>query len=203
VTLIDAATRAKLVGLYSAPERFYHGMAHVEALLGLATAHSAALADREAVEAAIWFHDAIYDSRRSDNELLSAALAREHLQGVCDGVRLDRIAAMIEATATHVPPDFNAPGARSDAVLFLDMDLAILGAPPATFDAYERATRKEYGWVDEAAWTLGRSRVLRGFLDRERIFRSAVFHDRYERQARANIAMSLVRLAGAGQGEAS
>lgn len=201
MTLVDAAMRQKLVGLYSAPDRFYHGMAHVEALLGLAAEHRAALADHEAVEAAIWFHDAIYDSRRSDNELLSAALAREHLQGVCDPVRLERIVRMIEATASHVPPDFDTPGARSDAVLFLDMDLAILGAPPAAFDAYERATRTEYGWVDDVAWARGRARVLRNFLDRDRIFRSAVFRDRYERQARANIATSLARLAGQGPDE--
>lgn len=203
MTLIDAATRKKLVGRYSAPDRFYHGMAHVEALLGLAAAHVAALADREAVDAAIWFHDAIYDSRRSDNELLSAALAREHLHSLCEPVRLERITGMIEATATHVPPDLDTSGARSDAVLFLDMDLAILGAPPAAFDAYERATRMEYGWVDEAAWARGRSRVLRGFLDRDRIFRSAIFHDGYERQARGNIAASLARLAGDDQGEPS
>jgi len=201
VTLIDAATQRKLAGLYGAPERFYHGMAHVEALLRLADAHAAALADREAVEAAIWFHDAIYDSRRSDNERLSAALARDHLQGVCDPVRLERIVRMIEATAAHVPPELDEPGARGDAMLFLDMDLAILGAPSALFDAYEQATRQEYAWVDEATWTLGRSRVLRGFLDRDRIFRTATFHDRYEAQARANITASLARLAGAGRGE--
>ncbi|QCI69521.1 hypothetical protein E8M01_31295 [Phreatobacter stygius] len=191
-----------LAGLYGAPDRFYRGMAHVKALLGLAEAHCAALADREAVEAAIWFHDAIYDSRRTDNEAKSADLARDRLKGACDPLRLDRIASMITATATHVPPDFAEPAARADAMLFLDMDLAILGAPPAVFDAYEQATRKEYGWVDDATWVLGRSRVLRGFLERARIFRTAAFHQAYEQQARANIALSLRRLAGGGQGDA-
>ena len=120
--------RNELSALYRAPDRHYHGLAHIEALLALAQEYRAALSDPDAVEAAIWFHDAIYDSRRSDNETRSAALALEKLAGRTDPERLARIAKMIEATATHTLPDLGDKAAGRDAALFLDMDLSILGA---------------------------------------------------------------------------
>ena len=163
-------------------------------MLGLLDDHRAELADPDAVEAAIWFHDAIYDSHGKDNEAQSAVLAADRLKGRTDETRLARIVAMIEATATHEVPDFEDAAARRDAALFLDMDLAILGAPAAAFDAYEAAVRREYGWVSEADWRAGRAAVLRGFLDRPRIFHSDTFAARYEAPARANMERSLITL---------
>src|SRR5690606_36175629 len=122
-----------------------------------------------AVEAAIWFHDAIYDSRRSDNETRSAALAADRLSSRASPARLSRIAAMIEATATHTLPDLGDEAASRDAAFFLDMDLSVLGAPRDAFDSYEAAVRREYAWVDDEAWTAGRAAVLRKFLARPRI----------------------------------
>ena len=86
--------------------------------------------DPEAVEAAIWFHDAIYDSKAKDNEAQSAALAEKKLAGRADPDRLRRILAMIIATATHELPRFDDAHSIRDAALFLDMDLSILGAAP-------------------------------------------------------------------------
>ncbi|MCV3241297.1 hypothetical protein [Mesorhizobium sp. ZC-5] len=195
MTLIDKATRAKLSALYRAPDRHYHGLSHIEALLALCDRHRAALKDAEAVEAAIWFHDAIYDSTRKDNELKSAELAITQLSGKVEPERLHRIANMIEATATHQVPDFADEAARRDAALFLDMDLSILGAPAAEFDAYEQAVRLEYGWVEEQAWRAGRAAVLKKFLTRPHIFHTEIFRGSLEQQARENIARSIARLA--------
>jgi predicted metal-dependent HD superfamily phosphohydrolase len=72
--LIGETLRAELARAYQAPDRHYHDLRHIEALLSLARNHRAALDDHEAVEAAIWFHDAVYDARRSDNEEESAKL---------------------------------------------------------------------------------------------------------------------------------
>ena len=191
--LIDEATKLFLRPLYAAADRHYHGLSHIKALLGLAAEHRAMLADPEAVEAAIWFHDAIYDSRAADNEARSAALARERLSGRTDPARVKRIAAMIEATATHALPDLPEQY-RADAALFLDMDLSILGAPPEAFDAYEAAVRQEYAWVPEPAWRQGRAAVLRRFLQREAIFHTETFRLRFEAPARGNIARSLKTL---------
>ena len=195
-SLIDEALKSELAALYSAEDRHYHGLAHIEAMLALAEEYRGLLDDPEAVEAAIWFHDAIYDSRAKDNEAKSAELAEKRLAGRIDPRRLARIAAMINATATHELPPFRDEDALNDAALLLDMDLAILGAEPAIFDAYEKAVRLEYGWVEEPMWRAGRSAVLKTFLARPRIFHTAEFQKRFEAQARHNIQRSLAALEG-------
>lgn len=192
--LIDPSLKQEISALYSAAGRHYHGVAHIEAILALAHEYRHSLADPEAVEAAIWFHDAVYDSQAKDNESKSAALARKKLAGRIDAARLDRIVAMIEATATHQLPAFANPGAIRDAAIFLDMDLAVLGAPPEVFDKYEHAVRQEYAWVPEQAWIAGRSDVLKSFLSRTSVFHTPEFRDRFEEKARQNMERSLAAL---------
>src|SRR5579872_6892248 len=53
---------AELVARYSRPERHYHTLTHIAAMLELLPDTPPALA------LAVWFHDAIYDSRAADNE---------------------------------------------------------------------------------------------------------------------------------------
>lgn len=195
-SLIDQDIQAELETFYRASDRHYHGLAHIAALLDLLLQHRAAFSDPQAVEAAIWFHDAIYDSRAKDNEELSAALAADRLKDSADPARLARITAMIKATATHDVPALEDAASANDAALFLDMDLSILGAEPQKFDAYEQAVRREYGWVVDADWRAGRAGVLRNFLARPRIFHSGIFYERFETQARANLERSLEKLSG-------
>ncbi|WP_095204500.1 HD domain-containing protein [Mesorhizobium carmichaelinearum] len=192
--LIDTALKAELSALYGAGDRHYHNLAHIEAMLALAGDYRAQLGDAEAVEAAIWFHDAIYDSKAKDNEARSAALAEEKLADRTGAGRLGRISAMIVATATHQLPRFDDAAATRDASLFLDMDLSILGAAPDAFDAYEHAVRREYEWVAEPMWRAGRGAVLKDFLARPHIFHTEEFRQRFEPQARLNMARSLETL---------
>lgn len=192
--LIDEALKRELSLLYQAADRHYHNLAHVEAMLALAGDHKALLHDPRAVEAAIWFHDAVYDSRAKDNEARSAALAEKMLAGRTDAGRVGRIAVMILATATHRLPRSEDDNFVRDAALFLDMDLAILGASPNDFDAYEQAVRREYQWVAEPMWRAGRSAVLKTFLTRPHIFHTDEFRQRFERRARRNLARSLATL---------
>ncbi|RJF86993.1 hypothetical protein D3874_08160 [Oleomonas cavernae] len=188
--LIDDALKADLLARYGEAGRHYHGMGHIQALLGLARDHAGILSDPGVVEAAIWFHDAVYDTRAKDNEGRSAALAALLLKDRLAPARLAAVVAMIEATATHQVPAIGG----EDAALFLDMDLSILGEAPAVFDAYEQGVRLEYAWVADDRWRQGRAAVLAGFLGRPRIFHTDIFRDRYEAPARANIRRSLARL---------
>ena len=194
MSLISQPLRAELVRAYAAPERHYHGLRHIEALLRLADACADAITDRDAIEAAIWFHDAIYDTRRHDNEERSADLAVARLTGTAAPDRLECIATMIRATAGHCVPDFIDAGAVQDCALFLDMDLAILGSPAAEFEDYERAVRREYDWVSEPQWRAGRRTVLADFLARPAIYASARFRTSHEAAARRNLAHALAQL---------
>jgi len=198
MTLITGPMRAELVSAYTAPGRYYHDLRHIETLVGLADARADVIADRDAVEAAIWFHDAIYDTRRNDNEERSAALAAARLADATGEDRIARIVAMIRATAGHALPGFADAAAKRDCALFLDMDLAILGSPQADFDAYEVAVRREYDWVTEPQWKRGRRAVLAGFLARPAIYATARFQASHEAAARRNLARAMARLDGAG-----
>ena len=194
MSLISGTIRDELVRAYTAPDRHYHNLAHIETMLGLARAHGDALSDSEAVAAAIWFHDAVYDTRRHDNEAKSAELAAERLAAVRNPDRLSRITTMIRATAGHALPRFGDEAARHDCALFLDFDLAILGSPPDEFAAYEAAVRREYAWVPEPLWIEGRRKVVESFLARPAIYASWQFQASHEAAARRNLAQSLAAL---------
>ena len=195
-----AGTFADLDRRHREPGRCYHTWDHIaDCLAELDT--TPGLCDRpEAVELALWFHDAVYDPRAGDNEARSAELLREAAArlGVDAGLAAAS-AGLVLATAhlaeTGAALGQESPASARDAAAIRDLDLAILGAPPARFAVYEAAVRREYGFLSEAEWRAGRSRVLRAFLDRPRIYLTAGFRDRLERQARANLEDSLRRLA--------
>ncbi|MEP7299090.1 MAG: N-methyl-D-aspartate receptor NMDAR2C subunit [Burkholderiales bacterium] len=192
--MIDSALPAPLVtrlrAMYAEPQRYYHTLAHVEALRrGLAHWQSLAREPR-LIDAAIWFHDAVYDTRRSDNEPRSAELARVELAALgWAAADVERVAALVLATQHH-----QADADDTDAWLFLDLDLSVLAQSAARYAAYGAAVRAEYAWVDEARYREGRSAVLRSFLDRAAIYRTPELHATWEAAARTNLAAELSAL---------
>ncbi len=187
----DPGLRDALLARLDEPGRYYHTSRHLAECLAEFD-RAAPLARRPAeVALAIWFHDAIYDPRRTDNEELSAAWARQALTaaGAAPEV-VDRVGRLILATRHTVVP------ADQDARLLADIDLAILGATPERYAEYERQIRQEYAWMPEPAFRAGRSAVLRAFLARESIYCTPHFRDRLEARARHNLLGSLARLEG-------
>ncbi len=182
--------QARLAAMYRAPQRHYHALGHVEALQRW-LAHWQRLArEPRLIAAAIWFHDAIYDTRRDDNEPRSAELARKELTAIGWAPEaVERVAALVLATQHH-----QADANDTDAWLFLDLDLSVLGQPPAHYAAYSAGVRAEYAWVDEARFRTGRAAVLRSFLDRDAIYRTPELHAAWEAAARANLAAELSSL---------
>lgn len=185
------ALHAELVARYSEAGRFYHTLQHLAECF--ATFDPAAhRAERPAeIELALWFHDAIYDTRAQDNEEQSARFAQQELRegGAMEDVA-ERVAALVLATRHAAVPD------GADAKLLVDVDLAILAAPEARFAEYERQVRQEYAWVPEEAFRRGRTQVLRSFLERDAIYGTAWFGERLEVKARANLARSIRELGG-------
>lgn len=185
---------ADLLTAYRDPHRHYHDIGHIEAMLAELQDCRPLLHDAEAVELAIWFHDAIYDAAAPDNEERSADLARQVLGRRLGQGRLERVATLILATRKHELAGDSGPQERADMAYFLDLDLQILGAEAARFDAYEAAVRREYAHVPEAAWRIGRAAVLQRFTARPRLYFSDLFAERLEERARANLARSLAKL---------
>jgi predicted metal-dependent HD superfamily phosphohydrolase len=185
---------AKIRELHSAPGRGYHGWSHPLALLHLLAEVEAELNDPLAVRGAILLHDVVYEPRRSDNEARSALLAQEMLRGIVPTNVLDRIVRMIEATAGHVIPAELPADEAADLAVFLDMDLSILGAPEADFDAYEDGVRYEYRDVPEEAFRAGRAAILEGFFVRRALYLSDWGASRFEASARRNLARSIRKL---------
>lgn len=194
MTLVDSATRERLRQLYNEHARHYHNYTHIADLLGQLTLHHEAFDDPEAVEAAILFHDAIYDSKAKDNEAQSAALADDWLRDKVEPDRLARIVRMIEATASHEVSGDHESGEALDTALFLDMDLSILATPQERYDAYEDAVRREYSWVEESIWRERRAEFLRHFLARPFIFHTGLYRAAHEADARTNMMRSLATL---------
>jgi len=185
----DDALVKELFARYGKPERHYHGLAHVEACLRWLDRVGAAAERPAEVELALWFHDAVYRPLARNNERRSATLARERLAEA--GVPADAVARIgrhIEATRTHVAAD-------SDGALVVDIDLAILGAPPADYDRFEADVRREYASVPAPLYRAGRRRVLQRFLARSAIYRTPLLHDALEASARTNLERRVRELA--------
>ena len=173
-----------IVEHYSAKNRAYHNLSHIQSLLSLSESLMDKIQNRDALYFAIWFHDVIYDTKRSDNEEKSAEFAVEALAGL--GVPERTVATtreMILATKHHRADDLSW-----DMKAFLDLDISILGAPEEIYKEYSRAIRKEYSWVPGFLYRKGRMKVLNDFLERERIYNTEEIRARYESQARHNIA---------------
>jgi len=178
-----------LVEAYSEPARAYHTAAHIADCLDQLDLHQNLAQSPDQVEAALWFHDAIYVPLATDNEDRSAGLAETVLRAA--GVRLEvarRVADLILTTRhTAIPQD-------PDARLLCDIDLSILGRDPSRFEQFEQQIRQEYARVPELLYRHGRSRILSGFLQRASIYQTPAFVAEYETQARRNLEGALVRL---------
>ena len=186
---LPAEAFAELEKSYATPPRAYHNFAHVrEVLKHYFEAGEGAGWDRP-VEPylAVLYHDAVYEAGRGDNEARSAEWALDRIAHWLPGRDVDaaRVAELIDLTARH--GRLRAGEVDRDAALFLDCDMAILGAEPAVFDAYDRGIAAEYRHVPGWLFKLNRRRFLKALLEKERIFLSDFFHARYDAQARANL----------------
>lgn len=178
----------RLLARYSEADRHYHDARHILACLRAFDDYTGNIGDPDAVELALWFHDAVYDPRAApgENEAASARCFRkefEALAGVL--VDIDAVERLILATDHRSPPD------GPDADLITDLDLGILGADPPRYDGYAADIRREYAHVPESEYRQGRAHVLRAFLDRKSLYRTGFFRQTLEKSARANLEREL------------
>ena len=192
------AIENRLTGLrvrYAEPHRAYHTQAHIDAMLAGLQALGETVVHPSVVELAIWYHDAIYDPAGTDNEARSVALLRAELDGLAAPVLLAQAELLVRATADHSMPAALPATLEADAALFLDLDMAVLGADRPAYAAYECGIAAEYVPVHGLLpFRAGRARFLRTTMKRERLFLSEHFHRRYDAAARRNMREALARL---------
>lgn len=184
LTELDPALRTELLARWAEPHRRHHDVAHLDDVLRAVAelADRGATFDRTAVDLAAWFHDAIYDIGRDDNEDRSADLARARL---APPELAAEVARLVETTKTHAIAEGDANGAALS-----DADLAVLGAPPERYAQYAAAVREEYSAIPDEVFRPARARVLAALLD------GAMYHtqqgrDLWERRARDNVTAEL------------
>jgi predicted metal-dependent HD superfamily phosphohydrolase len=89
---------------------------------------------------------------------------------------------MIECTEKH-----HNPKQDEHTQLFLDADMAIIGASEDVYERYTDKIKNEFTNVPSILYQQGRKRFIQNTLKAERIYQSDYFFDRYERQARLNL----------------
>lgn len=176
----------KLEKRYGERHRKYHNARHINDCLAHLDSSSHEGAKDPIVEYALWFHDAIYSTFSSKNELRSAEWAANLIRqsggsDECAGL----VHSLIMATCHGEVPTLPLHQ------LVVDIDLSILGAAPQRFDEFERQIRSEYWWVPAGLYRKRRAAVFRSFLKRPAIYTTREFAERLEFQARENIESSL------------
>ncbi|MFN0075720.1 MAG: hypothetical protein ACKVY0_04515 [Prosthecobacter sp.] len=181
-----AAWHARLLSAYAEPQRVYHSLQHLDECLRVLdeAKASGSMKQPDLVEMALWFHDAVYDPKGSENEALSIQMAVEALG---DGEVASEVARLIMLTKSH------QLGEGLDDAWIIDIDLAIFAQAPERVEEYERQIRAEYAWVPEAVYREKRAEILTGFLNRERIYLTDFFHQRYDEIARRNLSQLIAQ----------
>lgn len=191
--------------------RHYHTMIHLWEMVGYYQAvrrtgnfNINGVEDR-AILLAIFFHDAKYDGRRTDNEDASIELFQQfmssihhHHDDVNEIKKINNgsigtqemnevstlVVDLITATKHH-----NVSASHSTAVaLFLDLDMAVLGKTSQAYLMYASLIRKEYNFVPREIYCAKRAEILDTFLNRsEPIYGTEFFRTLLENRAVENL----------------
>ena len=172
---------------YNETQRAYHSLQHIQQLFSQFEQIKHQLHEPHIIALALYYHDVIYDPRRSDNELKSAEYMVEALKGYLSAEQCQHIYALIMMTATHELHECLDKDTVSDAAYLLDMDLSILGTPWSEYQVYAQAVRQEYRHIANEDYRTGRIAVLQKLLAHPVLYLTAYYHNHFEVQARDNI----------------
>lgn len=177
---------------YDEPWRHYHDWGHILDLFDRFSQVEQNLRDPNIVFLDIAYHDAAYDPLSTQKEMLSAQLAKHDLMKV-KGMRkyVDCVVGDIIASNTHIVPASLHVDQKNDLGYFLDIDLAGFGDHWDHFVRANQKIRKEYPAVSDDDFIEGSSKVLTNFYERDRIYVTDFFHEKYDTRARANLRRTL------------
>lgn len=174
---------------YSRSGRHYHTLMHIETVSMELIPYRDQFKNWHSIVFAIVYHDIVYNPLKSNNEERSALYAREKLKSTFYPKEdLVWCESLILATKRHLLSEEN------EINLFTDADLSILGTEPGDYARYLKQIRAEYFMYPDFLYVPGRKKVLKHFLEMNRIFKTREFYNKYELKARANIGHELKSL---------
>lgn len=174
---------------YRAPTRAYHTLEHISVLLNQIEEHTSVIENKAMLLFTAFYHDIVYVPGSGSNEKDSAAIAEKRMRElyVPEGVIRDT-KTLILLTKSHAEVNLSV---TNDMLLFLDMDLSILGATPEIYRRYCENVRKEFKTFPDFIFRKGRRSFLKSQLKLPLIFHTDPFRNKYEVQARVNMITEL------------
>lgn len=193
---------SELEKLYREKHRAYHRLKHIGQFLDHLHQYCRSTpggAPSPALRIAVFFHDAIYDPTRKDNEYRSWLLAKTFIESVVDeeslkALLLRDVEAFIMATASHVDKHTVFGVDQEELYLFLDCDLLILASSPRAYEVYCRQIRFEYAHFSDDDYRAGRKAFLSKFVEVPVLFRTTGVKAFADGRARDNMRRELKKL---------
>lgn len=184
----DSLIFRKIIEDYSNPRRKYHTLEHIYHCLKEFDEVRSLAENSDALEIAIWFHDAIYQPGSNDNEEKSEELASRYLELMALPDKFKRqVKRLILATKhNYIPED-------TDSRLIVDIDLSSLGLPNEEFKKRTEKIRAEYEDYSNEEFRQGSYDFAKSLLSRGGIYLTPQFKTKYERQARKNLETLIVK----------
>ncbi|CAG9324504.1 unnamed protein product [Blepharisma stoltei] len=175
---------------YNRKFRYYHTLNHIYQMYSLLDNYSNNYS--QILELSIWFHDVIYyadykgfhDDR--NNEVKSKDLFINFCKDCGINECYSKVESYILATITHRPET-----TEEEELIFLDLDMSILGASEETYNEYSENIKREYSFYSDEDYRKGRCQVMQKFLERDHIYYSDYFRPMLENQARNNISREI------------
>lgn len=171
---------------YAHKKRHYHTLTHLENLINQLNEVKTNIKHWDTILFSVFYHDAIYNVLKKDNEEQSANLAEKRMLNIgIDTVIIQKTTDYILATKNHILHE------DSDCNFLLDADLSVLGSDWESYLAYSKQVRKEYSIYPNFVYNPGRKKVLNHFLEMEKIFKTDYFYEKFEENAKENLAREL------------
>jgi predicted metal-dependent HD superfamily phosphohydrolase len=199
--MIKLEEMSMLTTLYTQPHRHYHNINHInDCLVELENLPKDMLHlfERNVVETAIWWHDAVYNPYSKKNEQTSADMFDAYI-----GVETPFAYAVrqaILATANHTITQKANPLFYIDNELplvtevMLDIDLSGFGKSWEICKQNADNIRKEYYNTEDFEFYQGRLKFLEAISQRESLYYTDVFRDMYHEQSRENLRLDLAEI---------
>jgi predicted metal-dependent HD superfamily phosphohydrolase len=176
----------EVVYRYAGQHRHYHNLNNVAHIFTWFDKFIDKVINPAVMGFAILYHNVVYDTYSIDNEEQSAAFAEMHLTQLnVNTVLIEQVKTFIKATKDYTIPECFA--LAHDLALFLDFNMAILGADEEMYTLYSKKIRQEYSKYTDVVYNEGRKLALQKMLDAKSIFFTEELRQEAEQKARENI----------------